>query len=293
MTPEEYRLEKYQQYSKSTTIQPMLEVIATLELRILSCVITEIKIRSLVGLKRDNFEELLRTNGVSFMNFCHGSFAKWNIQQPNEQDTVRLSLKIILTKFYLLQLKYPGSRKTKATIFNISIDLPDEAFTSYLSLYGEIKALKPLWGAKNEDYSFILLHRKEKFLSSEHADFSHLPQERIPQSGPGHDETPDSPDDEQTSNFYCSKRGGVNQGSEKMEKRKLHWGHIKLSQQDREPWKREKRGGERQYKIYQQRTILRPLLTLIAKNQMLGSDEKWSDEKWKPLLTPTAKLRSK
>ena len=61
-TPEEYerdRTEKYAQYFQGNNILPISEITQALEPWTLSFVITDLRIKSLAGLKNDNFENLL------------------------------------------------------------------------------------------------------------------------------------------------------------------------------------------------------------------------------------------
>ena len=61
--PEEYendQVGKYAEYFKGNEILPIPEILQKLESRILSLVVTDLKTRRLVGLKKEGFEDLFR-----------------------------------------------------------------------------------------------------------------------------------------------------------------------------------------------------------------------------------------
>ena len=58
------RLGKYAEYFKGNEILPIPKIVQKLEPRILSLIVTDIKTRRLVGLKKEGFEDLLRKAGV-------------------------------------------------------------------------------------------------------------------------------------------------------------------------------------------------------------------------------------
>ena len=65
--PEEYKKDlvgKYVDYFKGNEILPILEILQKLEPRIVSLVVTDLKTRWLVGLKKEVFEDLLWKAGV-------------------------------------------------------------------------------------------------------------------------------------------------------------------------------------------------------------------------------------
>ena len=76
--PEEYeknRVGKYADYFKGNEILPIPEILQKLEPRIVSLVVTDLKTRRLVGLKKEGFEDLLRKAGVPCQYSCRRSFA--------------------------------------------------------------------------------------------------------------------------------------------------------------------------------------------------------------------------
>ena len=72
---EKDRVGKYAQYFKDNEILPIPEIIERLEPMILSLVVSDLKTRRLVGLKKESFEDLLGKAGVPCLYFCRRSFA--------------------------------------------------------------------------------------------------------------------------------------------------------------------------------------------------------------------------
>ena len=71
--PEDYkkdRVGKYADYFKGNEILPIPEILQKIEPRIVSLVVTDLKSRRLVGLKKEGFEDLLRKAGVPCQYFC-------------------------------------------------------------------------------------------------------------------------------------------------------------------------------------------------------------------------------
>ena len=70
MTLKETGVGKYAQYFVGNEILPIPEIVEALEPRILSLVVSDIKTRRLVGLKKEAFEELLKKAGIPCQYFC-------------------------------------------------------------------------------------------------------------------------------------------------------------------------------------------------------------------------------
>ena len=83
---EKDRMGKYAQYFKDNEILPIPEIIEKLEPRILSLVVSDLKTRRLVGLKKEGFEDLLRKAGVPCSYFCRRSFATWDVLLPTQEQ---------------------------------------------------------------------------------------------------------------------------------------------------------------------------------------------------------------
>ena len=108
---EKDRMGKYVQYFKDNKILPIPEIIEKLEPRILSLVVSDLKTRWLVGLKKEAFEDLLRKAGVPCSYFCRRSFATWDVLLPTQEKAAKTAATTITTKFFRLQPEYMGSRR--------------------------------------------------------------------------------------------------------------------------------------------------------------------------------------
>ena len=79
--------------------------------KILSFIITDLKTRRLAGIKKETFEELLKTSGIPARYFCRRSFATWDVLLPTEDLAKKLAGSNISPKYYRLQPEYKGHRK--------------------------------------------------------------------------------------------------------------------------------------------------------------------------------------
>ena len=70
------RVEKYAKYFKGNEILPIPELEQKLTPRILSLVVSDLKTKRLVGLKKETFEELLRKAGIPCQYFCRKSLRR-------------------------------------------------------------------------------------------------------------------------------------------------------------------------------------------------------------------------
>ena len=76
-TAEDYakdRVGKYTQYFEKDRILPIPELVEAVEPKTLSFIISDLRTRKLAGLKKETFEELLKTAGVPCRYFCRQSF---------------------------------------------------------------------------------------------------------------------------------------------------------------------------------------------------------------------------
>ena len=97
---EKDRLGKYAKYFKGNEILPIPEIVEKLEPRILSLVISDLKTKKLVGLKKETFEEVLRKAGTPCQYFCRKSFATWDVLLPTEEQAAKAAANNINTKHY-------------------------------------------------------------------------------------------------------------------------------------------------------------------------------------------------
>ena len=94
------QVDKYAEYFKGNEILPNPEIAKSIEPRILSLVITDLKTRRVARLKKEAFEEPLRTAGIPCQYSCRQSFTTWDILLPTEEHVARTVATNITTKFF-------------------------------------------------------------------------------------------------------------------------------------------------------------------------------------------------
>ena len=97
--PGDYERAKVKEYDYSTKTQ-------TVEPRILSFIISDVKTNELVSITKEQFEELLLSNGVPCKCYCRCSFAKWLVVMSTEEEAKKLSEQNIVTEFFRLKPEY-------------------------------------------------------------------------------------------------------------------------------------------------------------------------------------------
>ena len=166
--PKEYendRVGKYAEYFKGNEILPIPELLEKLEPRIVSLVVTDLKTRRLVGLKKEGFEDLLRKAGVPCQYFCRRSFATWDILLPSSDQAAKVASSNII-KFFRLQPEYLGTRRIRVTICNVPAFITGEVLAAFLSAFGrveEINLLRSTAGTAYGDYVFRMCLSREGF----------------------------------------------------------------------------------------------------------------------------------
>ena len=101
-TAEDYpkdRVNKYAPYFEKDRILPIPELVDAVEPKTRSFVISNFRTRRLAGLKKETFEELLKTAGVPSRYFCRRSFATWDFLLSSEDLAKKLAGDTITTKF--------------------------------------------------------------------------------------------------------------------------------------------------------------------------------------------------
>ena len=167
--PEEYekdRVGKYAEFFKGNEILPIPELLEKLEPRIVSLVVTDLKTRRLVGLKKEGFEDLLRKAGVPCQYFCRRSFATWDVLLPSSDQAAKVASNNIMTKFFRLQPEYLGTRRIRVTICNVPAFITGEVLAAFLSAFGrveEINLLRSTAGTAYGDYVFRMCLSREGF----------------------------------------------------------------------------------------------------------------------------------
>ena len=129
-------------YFQGNTILPILDLVAAVEPKTLSLIVTKLRTRRLAGLKKESFRELLRTAGILYQYFCWQSYTTWDVLLPSED----LARNTIITKYFWLQPKYSRKWTIRVTMCNIPIQLNGDILAAYLSKYGGNAIKKHLMG---------------------------------------------------------------------------------------------------------------------------------------------------
>ena len=162
---------KYAPYFKENEILPIPELTEALEPKILSFVVIDQKTRRLAGIKKEAFEEVLRSVGIPCRYFCRRSFATWNILLSSEDLVIKIALGNITTKHYKLQPEYRDQRHIRVTVCGVPIQLNGDVLAAYLSKYGEVDevtlARSPA-GTAHGDYVINMCLNREGFQAIPH-----------------------------------------------------------------------------------------------------------------------------
>ena len=134
----DYEIDRVGKYAKDfngNEMLPIPEIVQQLEPRILSLVISDIKTKKLVSLKKETFEELLRKAGIPYQYFCRKGFATWVVLLPTEEEAAKTAKSNIMTKNFMLQPEYKGTLRVRVTICNVPAYITGEVLASYLSAF--------------------------------------------------------------------------------------------------------------------------------------------------------------
>ena len=162
-SPKDYendRVTKYSAYFKENEILPIPELVEAVEPKTLSFIVTDLRTRRLAGLKKEAFEELLKTAGIPGKYFYRRSFATWDVLLPTEEIAKKLARSNITTKYFRLQPEYRGQRRIKVTVCNVSMELNGDVIAAYLSSYGggeDYTQITSAHGTAYGDFSFIMI----------------------------------------------------------------------------------------------------------------------------------------
>ena len=149
------RLLKTKKFFVGNRILPIPELVEIAQLKIISFIITDLKTRRLAGIKKETFEELLKTAGIPARYFCRRSFATWDVLLPTEDLAKKLAGNDISSKYYRLQPEYKSHQKIRVTVFNVLIQLNGDVLAAYLRKYGDIEEIitfKSSSGTAHGDY---------------------------------------------------------------------------------------------------------------------------------------------
>ena len=160
------RVEKYAKYFKGNEILPIPELVEKLTPRTLSLVVSDLKTKKLVGLKRETFEELVKKARIPCQYFCRKSFATWDVLFPTEDQAAKLAANNISTKYFRLQPEYRGTRRLRVTICNVPAHITGEVLAAYLRSYAQFEdfnLLRSPAGTAYGDYAFRLCLTRDGF----------------------------------------------------------------------------------------------------------------------------------
>ena len=160
--------EKYEKYFQ---IFPIPELVQEVQPKTISFVVTDSKTRRLAGIKKETFEELLKTASIPAKYYCRRSFATWDVLLPSEELATKLVGENVTSKYFRLQPEYLGRRRIKITVGNVLIQLNEEVQAAFLSTYGDIeevtKAKSPNETAHG-DYLFTICLDRGGFMAIPH-----------------------------------------------------------------------------------------------------------------------------
>ena len=124
--------------------------------------ITDLRTRRLAGLKKEMFEELLKSAGISCRYFCRCWFTTCDVLLLSE-ERVKLAGINVSTKYIRLQLAYRGKRQIKITVCKVPLQLNGDVLAAYLSVYGsveEVTLIRSADGTAREDDLNIFVNRE-------------------------------------------------------------------------------------------------------------------------------------
>ena len=114
--------------------------------------VTDLGTRRLAGLKKEAFDELLKTAGSPGKYFYRRSFATWDVLLPSEEIAKKLAAHNITTKYFQLQPEYRGKRRINVTVCNVSMELNGDVIAAYLSSYGGVEDYTQITSAHGTAY---------------------------------------------------------------------------------------------------------------------------------------------
>ena len=158
----------YAQYFQGSKILPIPEEVQP---KIVSFVVTDLKIRRLTGLRKDTFEELLKAAASPAKYYCRRSFTTYDILLPSEELAVKLAGDNITSKHFRLQPEYLGQRRIKVTVRKVPIQINGEALAAFLCEHGEVEEVikaKSSSGTAHEDYFFTMCLNRKGFQAITH-----------------------------------------------------------------------------------------------------------------------------
>ena len=142
------RVEKYEKYFKDGEILPIPALVEAVEPKTLSFVVTDIKTKRLAGIKKETFEDLLKTANIPGKCFCRGSFATWDVLLPSEEVARGLAGGGITARFFRLQPECRGGGGVRVTVCSVSVQLSGGVLAAYLGVCGGVEQVTQVASAR-------------------------------------------------------------------------------------------------------------------------------------------------
>ena len=167
--PEKHRKareETFKDLINGNELLPRLDFCQKISPRVLSLVSTNSSTKRLIGLKREELIDVLIASNFPAKYVYQRSFATWDVLLPTEEEAVRRAVRDLTFQNVRLQPEYLGCRRTKVKVFGIPPTLEPDHVAAYLSEFGDVEAMSPLYGKSGiqvSDYAFTLNLRREMF----------------------------------------------------------------------------------------------------------------------------------
>ena len=94
-----------------------------------------LRTRRLAGIRRETFEELLKSEGIPCQYFNRRSFATWDVLLSSEE----LAASNVSTNHFKLQPEYRGTRQIKVTVCSVPVQLNGDVLAACMSVYGSVE----------------------------------------------------------------------------------------------------------------------------------------------------------
>ena len=147
-------------------ILPIPELVAEIEPKTLSYIIMDLRNKRLAGIRKDTFEELLKSADIPCRYFCRRSFAIWDVLLPSEELVKKLAGSNVTTKNFRLQPEYKGTRLIRVTVCSVPVQLNGDVIAAYMSANGNVKEIIMVCsadGTAHDDFVLNICLNKEGF----------------------------------------------------------------------------------------------------------------------------------
>ena len=133
------RVGKYAPDFKGIEILPIPELVTEVEPKILFYIIKDLRTKRLAKIRKDTFEELLKSAGIPCRYFCRQSFPTWDVLLPSEELAMKLAGSNVTTKHFQLQPEYKHIRWFKVTVCCVPMQLNGDILAAYMSAYCSVE----------------------------------------------------------------------------------------------------------------------------------------------------------